>query len=480
VSRAAPRCAGVAAGAAATAAVGYHAGFVKTILTIVITAAVVIAAAVFLVPKMGGGFSRPVPPTTVRVEKVAVGTLVESVSAPGTVRPETKVSISARVSARIEALPFAEGQRVTKGDPNANPPVPASVLVKLDASDLEAQLRAAEARRAAQAQQITVAGARIDADVAQIAAQRVLLADALRELNRQKALLSSSDVSQQAVDQAQAKYDQLAAQIESAEKSISASKANLEVLSHELDAAEAEIARARDNLSYTTIASPIDGVVTKLNAEVGELVVTGTMNNAGTVILEVADLSRMLVVARLDETTIANVEKGQTARVRISAYPDEVFTGTVKTVALKETEAKDGSRHYETEILLDTRGKHIVSGLTADVDIETRKHPDVLRVPSQAVLGRPVDDLPPELRDKPEVDRTRTYATVVYRVVNGKSVVTPVSVGASDVTHTVIRSGLSAGDEVVVGPYKVLEALQHNQSLQDEAAAATQPATKPK
>src|SRR5213078_5154786 len=125
------------------------------------------------------------------------------------------------------------------------------------------------------------------------------------------------------------------------------------VMQHNLDAAEAEIARAKDNLSYTVITSPIDGVVTKLNAEVGELVVTGTMNNPGTVIMEVADLSTMLFKARVDESTVASVKIGQHAIVRVPAYKDREFHGTVTTVALANTEEKDGTKYFKTEVLLD-------------------------------------------------------------------------------------------------------------------------------
>ncbi|HMO24883.1 MAG TPA: efflux RND transporter periplasmic adaptor subunit [Tepidisphaeraceae bacterium] len=445
----------------------------KTILTIILTA--LICGGAFIALSRGSGFGRPPEPTSVRVEPARRGELVETVSAPGTIRARSKVSISARVSARIEDLPHPAGSTVRVRD----------VLVKLDSTDLEAQLRAAQARYSAQQQQITVAEVRLKSQESTIASVDIQLQDARRELSRQRQLLENRDVSQQAVDQAQARVDQLQAQKLSQEQQLEADRANLVVLKHQLEAADADIARARDNLSYTTIRSPIDGVVTRVNAERGELVVTGTMNNAGTVILEVADLSAMIVEARVDESVIASVREKQRANVRMQAYPGRVFKGSVLTVALAETEvARDGSKHYKCEILMDATNERIFSGLTADVDIETARHPSVLRVPSQAVLGRAVDDLPPSMRDLPEVDRTRTFATVVYRIVDGKAVVTPVRVGPSDLTHTAIESGLKAGDLVVVGPYKVLEAIGHDQAIRSEADAAAAsigaaPATSP-
>jgi HlyD family secretion protein len=113
--------------------------------------------------------------------------------------------------------------------------------------------------------------------------------------------------------------------------------------------------------------------------------------------------------------------------------------------------------------------------LTADVEVETARHEDVLTIPSQAVLGRAVDELPQALRDKPEVDKSKSLVTVVYRIVDGKAVVTPVRVGASDVTRTIIESGLNEGESVIVGPYKVLEKLTNDQKVKDEKTITTQP-----
>ncbi len=418
--------------------------------------------------------------TAVRVEPAIRGQLVEVVSAPGQVQPRNKVSISARVSARIARLPFDEGDQVTKGNPSADPPVPPSVLVELDAKELEAALRSVKARRSAEAAQIEVATARLAGQEAQLDAARASLVDAERELKRLQALLATQDVSQADVDQADTKARSLRAQLSAAEENLRADRANLIVMKYNLEAAEAEILRATDALSYTTITSPINGLVTRMNAKEGELVVTGTMNNAGTVIMEVADLSEMLVLARVDESSIANVEAGQKARVYIQAYPDDVFEGIVELVGLAHTEDRDGTRYFKTEVLIKEPAKRLYSGLNADVEILTTHHSDAIKVPSQSVLARPVDDLPPDIRNSPELDRNKTMATVVYRMVDGKAVVTPVRIGPSDMTHTIIRSGLAENDPVITGPYKALESLKHDQKVKDiSVAPAAQPTTQP-
>lgn len=442
----------------------------KTIIAIVVGAIVVVGAVVAVAFKMRSGMETN-EGTIVRIEPASIRDLIETVTAPGQVQPKTKVSISAKVAARVVELPYKEGDSVTKGSATTQP----SVLLRLDSKDLEAQLRAAEARYAAQSAQLTVAASRISAQEANLDASKVMLNDAERDLKRQRGLLETKDVSQSTVDTSQAKFDQLKAQFDASRRTIEAEKTNLQVIRHQLEAADAEIAQARDSLSYTTILSPIDGVITRINSQVGELVVIGTMNNPGTVIMEVADLNKMLVNARIDEGNVAQVKVGQKAKVRSQAYANEIFDGTVDTVALSQTEEKDGSKYYKTEILLKTDGRRIFSGLTADVDIETARHEKVLAVPSQAVLGRPVDELPQSMRNLPEVDKSKTLVTVVYRMIDGKAVVTPVKVGPSDITHTLIESGVKAGDQVIVGPYKVLESLAHDTKVRDEKTVTTQP-----
>jgi HlyD family secretion protein len=450
----------------------------KTTITVIVTL-LVAGGAVWGWGKLSSrGGPAKAEPIGVRVEPAEHTDLVEVVTAPGQVQPRTKVSISAKVAARIIELPHKEGEEVSKGSPKADPPKPADVLVKLDAKDLEAALRSTKARYAAQEAGIRVEEAHIAAQKASISAQQVSLDDAARDLKRQKDLLATSDVAQSVVDAAQAKYDGLKAQIESLRQNLAGEEANIFVLKHNLEAAEADVAKAQEDLSNTTILSPIDGTITKLNSEVGEMVVIGITNSPGTTIMEVADLNTMLFVARVDESSIATVKPKQKATVRIPAYADEVFEGIVETVALSNTEDKDMTKYFKAEILLNTHGRRIPSGLTADAEIETKRHENVIAVPSQSVLGRPVDDLPEAVRSRPEVDRSKTLATVVYRVVGDKTVVTPVTVGASNATHTIIKSGLAPGDRVVTGPFKILDTLHNDVPVKDIRAASTsKPAT---
>jgi len=248
--------------------------------------------------KVRVAFSTPPPPITVRVEKASEGNLIEIISAPGEVQPRTKVSISAKVSAPIIELPFKEGDRVVRGK---------SVLVRLDAKDLQAALKSAQARFDAQGAAIAVSEKRIEANKSTIDSMKANLLDATRDLTRQIGLLKTNDVSQSVVDTAQTKVDAMKAQMQSSEFSIKADEANLTVEKFQREAASADVSRATDDLSYTIIFSPIDGVVTRRKAEVGEMVVPGIQNSPGTTIMEVGDLSQMLMVARIDESNITQV-----------------------------------------------------------------------------------------------------------------------------------------------------------------------------
>ena len=453
----------------------------KTVIIVVIAVAVAGALTGVGLKLTCNGAAKPDQETSVRVEKVSRGDLVEIVSAPGQIQPKTKVSISARTTARIALLPFDEGMEVKQGQ----------VIVQLDSTDLEAQLKATESRRAAQAAQIEVGEARLKSQEAQIQSTKVQLAEAERNLKRQQELFATQDVAQSFVDEALAARDQLKAQLQGALASLEADRASLTVQRHTLEAAAAEILRAKDNLSYTTILSPIDGIVTRMNAKVGEMVVTGTMNNAGTVIMEVSDLSEMQVDAQIDESNIAAVHDAQKAEIRISAFPDRVFKGVVKLVGLDIVDPRmsggssgggGGSqqgRWYRARIVVETEGERIPAGLSADVDIETNRHVNIIKVPTQAVLGRPVEDLPAAAKESPEVDKNKTLATVVYVLKEDKAAIVPVTIGASDMTHTEITSGLKGGEKLIIGPFKVLPTLADGQKVKEESSATTAPATRP-
>lgn len=422
------------------------------LVVVVVLIALGLAAAMTMEPGEGFRgfefeFSSPAAGEEVRTEAVRTGTLVETVSAPGEVEPNTKVDISAEVSARILELPIREGGEVKSGD----------LIVRLDDSDLRARLEAAKARREGER-------FRLEAERARLAGPQHSLANAQTTLERQQALFDTGDVSRQSLDDAMNRVRELEAQVEAGVRSIS-------VIESGVAAAEADIEQVEELIAKTVMRSPINGTMTLLNAEVGELVVVGTMNNAGTVILTVADLTRMRLDAKVPEASVARVAAGQPAEVRINAYPGRVFRGVVERVALQRSLDRDGTGFFKVEVMLELEGERILSGLASNVEIEVSEREGLL-VPSQAIVDAEVESLPDEVSASSLVDRRARTVTAVFAVRDGKALLVPVRIGPSNLVDTLVIEGLAEGDLVVSGPYKALEKLEHGAAVKVREQAA--------
>jgi HlyD family secretion protein len=416
---------------------------VKTALIILVVTAVVVVAGVLVAgPHLReaiGVMGKEPEGTEVRVEPARIDRLVESVQAPGLIEPHTSVAISSKVSALITELPAPEGGAVSRGD----------LVCKLDDKDLKAALLSAQARRDAQK-------FRLHSDQARLEGLQSNVEFAKRELERIQALFQSGDVSARDLDLILERVRDLETSVESTTHAISVGESSLA-------AAEADIQRAQDGLDNTVILAPMDGMITLLTVEVGEFV-TGSTTNPGTVLMNIADMSRMVHKAEVAESDIAGVLPGQRAQLHINAYPDEVFSGTVRQIAWQRSGNLDGTGFFETEIEIDLQDRQIRSGHRANADIEIETHEGIV-VPRQAIVVREIEELPDDVRHDPLVDQTKTKCNVVYRMVDGKAVCTPVRPGASDLTHRLVDSGLEEDQSVVVGPYKVLESLRHDESI---------------
>ncbi len=415
------------------------------LILLVLLGGAVVTVALIAGPELRDSLARfkPDPATTdVRIEPARLGTLIETVSAPGEIEPHTDVLISAVVSARIISLAVREGDEVLRGD----------VICRLDDKELQALLKSAQARRAGE-------DYRIKADEERLKSAQSSHDFAKRELERIQSLFDTGDVSRRDLDNALERVRDL-------ELSVASSTHQISVMESSRDAAMAEIERVQEGLDNAVIESPMDGVVTRLNVEVGEIV-TGSTTNPGTVLMTIANLSRMVLKARVAESDIADVQVGQRAKIYINAYPDDVFGGTVRQIALQRSGAADGTGFFVTEVEVDLQGRRIYSGLVANVEVEIKTH-EGLVVPYQAIVARDVDELPDEIRRHMLVDRTKKKTNVVYRVVDGKTACTPIRPGASDLTHRIVLEGLDEGDEIVVGPYKILESIAHDERVSDK------------
>ena len=417
----------------------------KWILLLVVIIALAVGAGAFALTQAGGGEgdgsgfrfsfgngSGEPSRTPMRVEPAGMGDLVRTVAAPGSIEPKTLVQISSQVSAKVLAVPFREGEFVKEGE----------VILRLDPQNLVAQLDSAKA--SLRSEEARLDGAKADLINARLAYERL------------QQLVETGDAPQSELDQAEAGYLRARSQQKVIEASIQIAQANIE--------------RVEKDLENTVIASPIDGTVIAMNTEVGETVIVGTTNTPGSVVMEIGDLSSMIVNAQVDETNIAPVRVGQPATVYINAYDAEEFRGTIEKIGRKRQVSSSGTGYFNVEIALELEeGRTLLSGLTASVDIEVEPFFDIVKVPSQAVLDRRVEELPDEFREHDLVDREKTFTTVVYRMIDNKAVVTPVRVGPSDLTHTVIEAGLEPGEVIVIGPYRELDGLRHDADIRDEA-----------
>lgn len=371
---------------------------------------------------------------SVLMEPITFGDLERTVSAPGSIEPKRLIKISSQVSAKVLALPFEEGQQVKEGD----------VVIRLDPQDLVAILDSSKAG--------------LKQQEASLLGSEASLINARLQFERLQSLQETGDATQAELDSAQANY--LNAQSGKA------------VIEASIEQAQARIVQAEKDLENTVISSPINGVITALNTEVGETVIVGTTNNPGSVIMEIADLSEMLLKAAVDEANIAPVEIGQEAKIFVNAYTDREYHGTIQRIGLKRQVAGDGTGTFEVEILMDlTDGETLYSGLSASTDIIVEHFYDAMIVPSQAVVDRRIEDLPAEIREGSDIiDLNKTFTRIVYIVVDGKTVATPVMVGPSDLTQTVITEGLSKDDILVTGPFRLLVDLKHDRSVKDQNA----------
>lgn len=428
----------------------------------VVTIALLVGAigggiAVFVVPKvnkiMADRREKAAGPA-VDVAKAVKGNLVRTISAPGTVAPKTEVEISSRVSAKVARLPFKEGEQVKAGD----------VVVELDAADLRAELLAAQGRLLAEQANLKASEASMSGEKANMIGVEASLRKATDDLERSQQLHKTGDVAKAELDAAVAERDRQRSLYEAHQETLKGAQANVEASQARVKIAEADVQRAEENLSYAIITSPIDGFITQLNAEVGEIVVVGTMNNQGTVIMLIADLSEMLVEARLSEVDVARVREGQKVAVTINGYAGRVFDGILQRVALQSRQlVTEQTTYFEAEVVLDTKGDRVFSGLSANVDIEVDNFADMLLVPSQAVVDTRVDELPREIREgNPLVDRNKTFAQVVFVFEDGRAKLIPVRSLASNLTQAAIAEGLSEGTEVITGPLRELQKLTNN------------------
>jgi len=411
---------------------------------ILIGVAAVVVIAVVIAAIVGSSKNKGI---RVRTTKVDRKDLVQLVTANGTVQAKTKVELSANIMGQITKLNAEEGDPVKKGD----------LLLVID-----------QARYASAVASSRAAFESLEAELVRV---REAAAQAKRDRDRAQAQYRDGILATADLDRAISAYDQAVAAVTRAERQV--------------EQARADIASAQDALEKTEIRAPMDGIVTRRNIEQGEVVVTGTMNNPGTVLMTISDMSTIEAVLEVDQTDVPQLRVGQKASIRIDAFPDAPFPGEVSEIGsspIRGTSALGGAAtgtDYEVKVTLLKHPERIRPGLTVTTDITTATRDKVLTVPVGALVLRPPEPkgTPGTAKGKPtQGGAAPTPASApakgepvgsrpkdiegVYVVAAKKAEFRPVTTGIKGEMDVEVVSGLKEGDEVVVGPFKALRDLK--------------------
>lgn len=389
-------------------------------------AVLAVAIIIFASVRAGGTKGEKVYAEPVRPRKIEA-----VVTAPGEVNPKVKVNINAHIVGKIERIYFKEGDTVRKGQK----------LIDLERPAYQAQRERARAELANRRIEVTRAKAALGT----------------AEMTHRRAI----SLRQQGI-QAQELFDKAQMELENA-------RAGHQSALEGVRQAVALLQQAETDLSHTTIVSPIDGKAVQLNAHEGEVVVTGTMNNAASVIAVIADLSETLVEAEVGETEVVGVHVGLPAKIHIDAVPDKEYSGHVVEIGSSATArqgAGSGIRYFKVKVAVDNPDERLRPGMTSQVSIITSTAGNALSVPIQSVVER----VPPSQSKKKgaaeEDDENVPKKKYVFIVKDGKVKMAEVTAGISDSTHVVILSGVKAGDQVVTGPFRLLKKLKDGDAVE--------------
>jgi HlyD family secretion protein len=406
----------------------------RTIL-LVAGGAVLLAAIVVANLARGGGAK-----TAVQAADVKRGKIASTVRAPGRIQPVTQVKLSANVPGEVVRLAVKEGDVVRKGQ----------FLLQLDDTQVRARMRESEAALEASRSNLRLAEAS--------------LAQSDASLQRKEALFVRKLVSPE--------------EVEAARTQRNADKARVDANREDISRAMATLAGARDNLRKTSFYAPIPGTVTQLAIERGEIVVTGTMNNPGTVILTIADMSAMKVEADVDETYVSSVALAQPVTVKVDAFPDLTLHGSVVEIAnspkISESGTQEQQTNFEVDVAIQNPPASLRPGMTADVEIRTAEKDGVLTVPIQSVVVRTPEELKPAVKGRRAKAKGAAAATApadsagkpgeeikgVFVIVNGAAQFRKVTPGITSDTDMEVAGDVKPGEKVITGPFRVLRNLK--------------------
>jgi HlyD family secretion protein len=380
------------------------------------------------------------------------------VSASGKIQPKRLVKISAETSGKVVNLAVNEGDRVKVGQ----------FLLQIDPKSLQRRVEGGTA--SLQAAQASIAQMRQSVETA-----KAQLIQAQQNLARQQDLWKQQLTTREALEKA-------VNDVKVAESNVSEREKNITPQESRIDVEKATLESARYDLSKVRMESPIEGIVTRRNVQEGETAVIGTMNNAGTVLLELADMGVIQAEVEVDETNVPHVQIGQPAKITIDAIPERTFKGHVSEIGNSPIQAAGSvaagtqATNFKVSVILDERVPDVRPGFTCTADITTATRKEVVSVPIPAVAVRElIYDASGQVVKEPKTDKKRRVAadaaatTVstsdlkpgqtrketegVFAVRDGKAEFVPIKMGVAGDKYFEVVSGLKAGDQVITGPY---------------------------
>jgi HlyD family secretion protein len=416
---------------------------------------------------------RRVEQTQVTVEKIDRHDLEAIVSASGKVQAKRQVEISAETMGKVTNLEVVEGQTVKKGQ----------LLLQIDPRNLETAVQNREAS-------LATARSQLEQTRAQIANAQVALRQAQDTLVRTTDLAKSGLVAREVLERAQN-------DVKMRQTDLLVSEQSVKTQEQRIRQEEANLASATYDLNKVRVVSPIDGIVTRRNIEEGETAVVGTMNNAGTVLLVISDLSVIETEIEVDETDIPDIQIGQPAKVTIDAIPDKTFTGKVTEVGnspiqVQGTQQTGRATNFMVVVTIDGEVPNVRPGFTCTAVITTATRKNVLGVPIQAMTlrelvvdeeGAVVPTPPPPVGVSPASPiatppplapgQSRKETEGVFVIREGKATFVPVKTGIVGEKYFEVVSGLREGDEVITGPFASVRNLKEGDTVTVSASVGS-------
>lgn len=418
--------------------------------------------------------SRRTTATSITVEKVARHNLQAIVSASGKVEPARQVDISAETMGRVVSLSVVEGQEVKVGQP----------LLEIDPRNLETAFENREAS-------LATARSQLEQTRTQVNNSKIALQQAIDTMRRTEGLWERGLV-------ARDQYERAENDVKMRQTDLTVSEQSVRTQEQRIRQEEANLASARHDLTKVRMVSPLTGIVTRRNIELGETAVVGTMNNAGTVLLTIADMSIIETEIEVDETDIPFIQVGQPAKITIDALPNQTFSGRVTEVGNSPIQATGAAAtgratNFMVVVTIDGQVPNVRPGFTCTAEITTATRDNALGVPIQAMTVRelvvdasgaivPAPPAPanraanaPVVPQELAAGQSRKEFEGVFVNRAGKAAFVPVTTGIAGERFFEVLSGLQEGDEVITGPFASVRSLREGDAVNVTAAASTTP-----